>query len=405
MEQMVAHNDAILQVVQQMTAINRSISERVESMNERAENEKDGAPTVTAMFEAVQKKRPPSFTGKRDPNELDNWAREMEKIFLAVGSPVEFQARIAVYYLKEDVDIWWEIIKEDFMKPQTDDMSVKEFYTKFVQLNRFAEELVPTERTKAARFEDKLSWKIKGRFAGETFTTLKEVYARAVNIERSNQKMEAEMESVSNKRKEFQGSQSDTPAKREAGKPCIAPSASASVAQSNRFQGQAKSNNYNNYAGYAFVNNFKNPTPTQANITSAASKPVGQVNVAHGNKKPTGKRYVMNGEEAENIDIVSGNFSVNSVLAHVLFDCGASHSFISIKFVGKLNQEPSVIVNYDFVMPSRDLVNCEKLYKGVSVVIGSHDLKADLIEFPLPYFDVILGMDWLEADKASIDCW
>ncbi|XP_074295850.1 uncharacterized protein LOC141623633 [Silene latifolia] len=186
----------------------------------------------------------------------------MEKIFLAVGCPAEFQARIAVYYLKEDTGIWGQTIKEDFMKPvrrrnaegvsilyekdwddlkemleyeyfpdhvkskklanlgdlkQIDDMSVKDFYTKFVELGRFAKELVPTERTKAARFEDKLSWKIKGRFAGETFTTLKEIYARVVNIERSNQKMEAEMGIVAvgnNKRKELQGSQSDTPAKR-----------------------------------------------------------------------------------------------------------------------------------------------------------------------------------------------
>ncbi|XP_074308023.1 uncharacterized protein LOC141642925 [Silene latifolia] len=259
MAQMVAQNDAILQAVQQMTAVSRSLSARVESMNERAEDEQDGAPTVTAISEAVQKKRPPSFTGKGDPNELDNWIREMEKIFLAVGCPVEFQARIAVYYLKEDADIWWETIKEDFMKPvrrrnpegvltlyekdwddlkemleyeyfpdhvksqkladfgdlkQTDDMSVKEFYTNFVELSRFAKELVPTEHTKEARFEDKLNWKIKGRFAGETFTTLKEVYARAVNIERSNQKMEAEMGSVGTKTKEFQGSQYDTPTKR-----------------------------------------------------------------------------------------------------------------------------------------------------------------------------------------------
>ncbi|XP_074294046.1 uncharacterized protein LOC141621417 [Silene latifolia] len=117
MAQMVAQNGAILQAVQQMTAVSRSISERVESMNERTENEQDAAPTITAMSEAVQKKRPPSFTGKGDPNELDNWVREMEKIFMAIGCPVEFQARIAVYYLKEEADVWWETIKEDFMKP------------------------------------------------------------------------------------------------------------------------------------------------------------------------------------------------------------------------------------------------------------------------------------------------
>ncbi|XP_074298169.1 uncharacterized protein LOC141628989 [Silene latifolia] len=510
MAQMVAQNGAILQVVQQMTAVSRSISERVESMNERAEDEQDAAPTVTAMSEAVQKKRPPSFTGKGDPNELDNWIREMEKIFLAVGCPVEFQARIAVYYLKEDADIWWETIKGDFMKPvrrrnaegvltlyekdwddlkemleyeyfpdhvksqkladfgdlkQTDEMSVNEFYTKFVELSRFAKELVPTERTKAARLEDKLSWKIKGRFAGETFTTLKEIYARAVNIERSNQKIEAEMGSVGTKRKEFQGSQSDTPTKRgnfshnsnlrnksrsfrgaenkETSSKWQSKGQVTSRDSTRHYYCKACNGDYpgvdcegkmvscywcgnpghrefecrNKKAGSSkeqqlqqlslvlvVINNFKNLISTQAN--SSASKPrTRQVNVAQGNKKTTGKLYVMNRKEAENADIVSGNFSVNSVLAHVLFDCGASHSFISTRFVEKLKLEPSEIVNYDFVVPSGDLVNCGKVYKSIYVLIGSHDFRADLIEFPLPYFDVILGMDWLGAHRANIDCW
>ncbi|XP_074306019.1 uncharacterized protein LOC141641248 [Silene latifolia] len=150
-----------------------------------------------------------------------------------------------------------------------------------------------------------------------------------------------------------------TQGNKKAGKPRVAQSAGASVTQSNRFKSPGKSNHY---AGSASVNNFKNPSTTQAN--SSASKPAGQVNVAQGNKKTTGKLYVMNREEAENADIVSGNFSVNSVLAHVLFDCGASHSFISTRFVEKLKLEPSEIVDYDFVMPSGDLVNCERVYKG-----------------------------------------
>ena len=37
--------------------------------------------------------------------------------------------------------------------------------------------------------------------------------------------------------------------------------------------------------------------------------------------------------------------------------------------------------------------------------ISEIDFLVDLIEFSLPYFDVILGMDWLGKHEAQLDCW
>ena len=62
-------------------------------------------------------------------------------------------------------------------------------------------------------------------------------------------------------------------------------------------------------------------------------------------------------QEAQNAQgVVLGEFLVNSVLATVLFDSGASHSFISSSFVGK-HKKPTVLLRVPLVtrMPRVDI--------------------------------------------------
>ena len=44
------------------------------------------------------------------------------------------------------------------------------------------------------------------------------------------------------------------------------------------------------------------------------------------------------------------------------------------------------------------------MYPGYVVEIGERVLLVDLIELMVFDFDVILGMDWLSENRASIDC-
>jgi hypothetical protein len=54
----------------------------------------------------------------------------------------------------------------------------------------------------------------------------------------------------------------------------------------------------------------------------------------------------MNVEEAqEATDVVLGMFPVNSVPARVLFDSGASHSFVTQLFVDKSGLQPTHLKN------------------------------------------------------------
>jgi hypothetical protein len=99
-------------------------------------------------------------------------------------------------------------------------------------------------------------------------------------------------------------------------------------------------------------------------------------------------------EEAQEApDVVIGIFFVNDTSAVVLYDSGASHSFISIAYVEKHNL-PIALLRCQMIvsslggdMPTRQL--CPK----VNLKIRGIDFVANLIVFESKGIDVILGMD------------
>ncbi|XP_056688567.1 uncharacterized protein [Spinacia oleracea] len=120
----------------------------------------------------------------------------------------------------------------------------------------------------------------------------------------------------------------------------------------------------------------------------------------------TGRVFVMRQEEADEEDnVITGAFSIHSSPAHVLFDSGASHSFISPSFAKRLKLKPC----YDFhamsiALPIGEIVKCRTLYRNCPIMLGEVEFLADLIAFDLSDFDVILGMNWLTNYEASINC-
>jgi len=95
------------------------------------------------------------------------------------------------------------------------------------------------------------------------------------------------------------------------------------------------------------------------------------------------------------------NFNV-----HVLFDPGATHSFIARRIVTKLRKGVE-IVQKGFVIgtPMGNMVETNILYVDVGVSLSGYEIEVDLIPLELQDFDIILGMNWLSKYKALIDCY
>ncbi|XP_019104844.1 uncharacterized protein LOC109134894 [Beta vulgaris subsp. vulgaris] len=109
-------------------------------------------------------------------------------------------------------------------------------------------------------------------------------------------------------------------------------------------------------------------------------------------------------EEEACRDVVMSTFSINSTPVKVLFNFGASFSFIVHTTVKTLALIESKSISMPIIIPSRDTVNCSRRFLNASLKIGEGFFPSDLIEFNLSNLDVILGMDWLGKYRAKIDC-
>jgi hypothetical protein len=109
-------------------------------------------------------------------------------------------------------------------------------------------------------------------------------------------------------------------------------------------------------------------------------------------------------EVAEAPDVVLGTFLVNSVPARVLFDSGASHSFVTERFVTKGGLTASKMARNMIVQIPGSQVRAHLTCEGVPVVIHGVSFQADLIILGTKGLDVVLGMDWMSKYHGHIDC-
>jgi hypothetical protein len=94
---------------------------------------------------------------------------------------------------------------------------------------------------------------------------------------------------------------------------------------------------------------------------------------------------------------------VNDNNAILLFDSGASHSFIATNFVQKHNMPLSMLKNWMIVNSPRGDMHARHVCPKVSILIRGVEFLANLIGLASKGIDMILGMDWLTKHNGRID--
>ena len=98
-------------------------------------------------------------------------------------------------------------------------------------------------------------------------------------------------------------------------------------------------------------------------------------------------------------------FFLSRLWERILFNSGASHSFIVASCVEKLGLEVETLEKPLFVSsPLGTRVSVQLICRNYELEISWILLTVDLRVMDLFYFDVILGMDWLMAHRVVIDC-
>ena len=110
---------------------------------------------------------------------------------------------------------------------------------------------------------------------------------------------------------------------------------------------------------------------------------------------------------AESVDqsIIQGMFFLSRLWARVLFDSGASHSFIATSIVIELGLEVEALEEPLYVSsPLGIWARIRMICRGCELEISGILLTVDLRVMDMLEFNVILGMDWLTAYRVVIDC-
>ncbi|XP_075499985.1 uncharacterized protein LOC142538559 [Primulina tabacum] len=150
--------------------------------------------------------------------------------------------------------------------------------------------------------------------------------------------------------------------------------------------------------------------PNAANQAAGPNKGTGPNSGANPNKpkesKPNARVFAMNQEEADDAnEVMSGTILIQKVSAYALFDCGATHSFVSKRLAKKLGLKPELLAEpFRIATPTNNAIKNHEIHRDCLISIGNQTFSADLIQLVMADFDIILGMDWLARNNAIVDC-
>jgi hypothetical protein len=106
----------------------------------------------------------------------------------------------------------------------------------------------------------------------------------------------------------------------------------------------------------------------------------------------------------ETPDMIVGMFPVDSHIAEVLFDTGATHSFITASWVEAHNLAITTMSTPIQIDSVGGRIRADSICLNVSVEIRGITFPANLIVMGTQGIDVILGMNWLDKYQAVISC-
>nr|AAM74253.1 Putative retroelement [Oryza sativa Japonica Group]AAP52347.1 retrotransposon protein, putative, Ty3-gypsy subclass [Oryza sativa Japonica Group] len=130
------------------------------------------------------------------------------------------------------------------------------------------------------------------------------------------------------------------------------------------------------------------PTPNNSNVPAPKAR-VNHVAAAEAQNAP---------------DVVLGTFPVNSIPATVLFDSGATHSFLSKSFASNHGMEVISLGRPLLVNTPGNQVFSTQYCPSATIEIEEVPFPSSLILLESKDLDVILGMDWLSRHRGVIDC-
>ncbi|KAL0551539.1 hypothetical protein IC582_010628 [Cucumis melo] len=373
------------------------------------------------------------------------WLSSLETIFRYMKCPEDQKVQCAVFMLTDRGTAWWETTermlggdvsqitwqqfkesfyakffsaslrdakRQEFLNLEQGDMTVEQYDAEFDMLSRFAPEMIATEAARADKFVRGLRLDIQGLVRAFRPATHADVLRLAVDLslqERANSSKTAGRGSTSGQKRKAEQQPVPVPQRN------FRPGGESRSFQQKPFEsGEAtRGKPLCTTCGKHHLGRCLFGTRTcfkcRQEGHTADRCPLRVTGIAQnqGAGAPhQGRVFATNRTEAEKAGtVVTGTLPVLGHYALVLFDSGSSHSFISSAFVShaRLEVEPLHHV-LSVSTPSGECMLSKEKVKACQIEITGHVIEVTLIVLDMLDFDVILGMDWLAANHASIDC-
>jgi hypothetical protein len=100
---------------------------------------------------------------------------------------------------------------------------------------------------------------------------------------------------------------------------------------------------------------------------------------------------------------MTGTFSIDHQPVIILFDSGATHSFISSKCGTKIGLDICPVNGAYRILNPGGKISSDQICRKVPIQLGSHLIKIDLLVLDLEGMDVLLGMNWMTQHQVSLD--
>ncbi|KAL0556380.1 hypothetical protein IC582_004893 [Cucumis melo] len=373
------------------------------------------------------------------------WLSSLETIFCYMKCPEDQKVQCAVFMLTDRGTAWWETTermlggdvsqitwqqfkesfyakffsaslrdakRQEFLNLEQGDMTVEQYDAEFDMLSRFAPEMIATEAARADKFVRGLRLDIQGLVRAFRPATHADALRLAVDLslqERANSSKTAGRGSTSGQKRKAEQQPVPVPQRN------FRPGGEFRSFQQKPFEAgeAARGKPLCTTCGKHHLGRCLFGTRTcfkcRQEGHTADRCPLRVTGIAQnqGAGAPhQGRVFATNRTEAEKAGtVVTGTLPVLGHYALVLFDSGSSHSFISSAFVShaRLEVEPLHHV-LSVSTPSGECMLSKEKVKACQIELAGHVIEVTLIVLDMLDFDVILGMDWLAANHASIDC-
>jgi hypothetical protein len=104
----------------------------------------------------------------------------------------------------------------------------------------------------------------------------------------------------------------------------------------------------------------------------------------------------------EGAAVMKGTFSIHGKPVKILFDSGATHSFMNQSTQVNLGLNVLQVKNEYKIATPGGKISSNTLVKSVPLQLGSKVFQTNLLTLGLDGIDVILGMDWMTNHKVTL---